>query len=49
MSSTEIIFNDKLSLELFREGKRPVDKASEATGLLFINTNNVMVLPMARV
>ena len=38
MSSTEIIFNDKLSLELFREGKRPVDKASEAIGLLFINT-----------
>lgn len=38
MSSTEIISNDNLSLELFREGKRPVDKVSEASGLLFINT-----------
>ena len=49
MDSTELIYSDKLSLELFREGKRPVDKASEAVGLLFINTNNAMVLPMARV
>ena len=38
MNSTEIIFNDKLSQDLFREGKRPVDKVSEASGLLFINT-----------
>lgn len=38
MSRTELIYRDKLSLELFREGKRPIDAVSDAEGLLFINT-----------
>lgn len=38
MSRTEYIYSDKLSLELFREGKRPVDNGVGIEGLLFINT-----------
>ena len=38
MSRTENIYSDKLSLELFREGKRPVDNGVGIEGLLFINT-----------
>ena len=38
MNTPELIYRDKLSLELFREGKRPIDTVSDAEGLLFINT-----------
>lgn len=38
MSRTEYIYSDKLSLGLFREGKRPVDNGVGIEGLLFINT-----------
>lgn len=38
MSRTDYIYSDKLSLELFREGKRPVDNGVGIEGLLFINT-----------
>lgn len=38
MDSTELIYSDKLSLELFREGKRPTAIDNTVHGLLFINT-----------
>lgn len=38
MSRTDYIYSDKLSLELFREGKRPVEADEVVHGLLFINT-----------
>lgn len=38
MDSTELIYSDKLSLELFREGKRPTAIDNTVQGLLFINT-----------
>lgn len=38
MDSTELIYSDKLSLELFREGKRPTAIDKTVQGLLFINT-----------
>lgn len=40
MDLQTVMYNDKLALELLREGKRPVPGEGEVQGLLFINTKD---------